>query len=88
MDYSQMMRMGGGMVGGMGQGLMSQDFRRTYGAARSGGYGDLMENQNIQDFVTGDEGSRDLTKRFQDLRSRMLGPGRGMQQPMPVRPIQ
>jgi hypothetical protein len=57
MDYSQMMRMGAGAVGGFGQSMMDRDFGRRYDAGRAGGFSDLMQNQKIGDFVrTGGRG--------------------------------
>lgn len=60
----------GGMVGGFGQGLMDQNMRRTYGTARSGGYHDLMENQQINRFVNAEPGKVNSTKaKIQELLS-------------------
>lgn len=74
----------GGALGGFGQGMMDQNMRRTYGTARAGGYHDLMENNQIQDFVTGDN-TQGLQMKFQDILGRMGGARRG-QQPMPGAP--
>jgi hypothetical protein len=47
MDYGQMMRVGAGGMGGIGQSMMTKSGKAAYGAGRSGGYRDLAENQQI-----------------------------------------
>ena len=82
MDYSAMMRMGGGMLSGIGQGMMDRGMRQSYGAARTGGFRDLMENQDVGDFIKG--GVRpDLLTRYQDLKARMQPAMRGVPSGMP-----
>ena len=51
-----------GSLSGFGQGMMDQNMRRTYGTARSGGYHDLMENQQINRFVNARPGKANATK--------------------------
>lgn len=57
----------GGTMSGFGQGLMDQKMRRTYGTARAGGYQDLMQDQQIGDFIRG----RQPTDRRTDMESGM-----------------
>ena len=59
-----------GSLGGFGQGMMDQNMRRTYGTARSGGYHDLMEDQQINRFVNAQPGKANATKaKIQELLS-------------------
>ena len=65
-----------GSLGGFGQGMMDQNMRRTYGTARSGGYHDLMQNQQIGDFVNGDL-DPSIIQRYQEIRANLSAPKRG-----------
>lgn len=81
-DFGPARRRLGGALGGFGQGLMSPEMRKTYGTARVGGYHDLMQNQEIGDFVQGGI-SQELMKKFQDYQSRVAPAKRGMLSGMP-----
>ena len=67
----------GGMLGGFGQAMMDNEARKTFGVARTGGYQDLMENNQIQDFVTGD-GTPKLQQQQQDVQAKMQPYKRGV----------
>jgi hypothetical protein len=88
MDFSQLMRAGGGAMGGMGQGMMDQNMRRTYESGRSGGFQDLMANKKIGDFVRtgGQQKAGDVFGSGQRTRgmveSIMQPPATGMRPPM------
>lgn len=64
---SQIGRGLGGAMGGFGQAMMDQNFRRTYSTARGGGYSDLMQNQRIGDFIRGNDWMHGLKRKVSSI---------------------